>query len=191
MPTVHTKESIQALLDRNEQAVYRAMHAIQARQTADEQAGHHTRHTNGIGWSKFDAPWMAEMIDKQRRWGTLLPKPLSITRNKVKRYWRQLLEIANENYANGTVSADASFAGVAKAEARSVPATMPSVSPEGVGDYRTLRPRMCGCEENDGEVKFEDCDRCMGSEFGSYEAELERRAFADKERVKARAEGSW
>jgi hypothetical protein len=90
---------VQELLDKNDQAVIRAMHAIQDRQTADEQAGHTTRHTNGVGWSKFDAEWMSEMIIGYRRWGRLTPKQMAITRNKVKRYWRQLCEIANEKEA--------------------------------------------------------------------------------------------
>lgn len=91
-----TKERIHELLDGNDAAVIRGMYAIQARQTADEQAGHLTKHTNGIGWSKFDAEWMGEMIDGHRKWGRLTPKQMAVTRNKLKRYHRQLCEIANE-----------------------------------------------------------------------------------------------
>jgi len=121
----HTKESIVALLDKSDKAVYAAIKAIQKRQTADEQAGHMTRHTNGIGWSKFDAAWMADMIVKVDRYGSLFPKPLAITRNKVKRYWRQMVEIANEN-------AQAGFGAISGPAA--VPATIPSVTPDGVSD---------------------------------------------------------
>jgi hypothetical protein len=162
----HTKESIQALLDSRDAAVYRAVRAIQARQTADEQAGGMTKHTNGVGWSKHDAEWMADMLKKMDRYGSLLPKPLAITRNKVKRYWRQLLEIAN-----ATTQPE-----VAAVPVHVPAATMPTVSPdrEDSDTYDRYSGRRCGCEENDGEVLFEDCDRCQGAEFGRFEAARER-----------------
>jgi hypothetical protein len=79
--------------------VIKALHAIHARQTADEQAGGYTNHTNGIGFSKFDAPFLTDMVVKHRRYGSLTPKQMAVTRNKIKRYWRQLVEIANERDA--------------------------------------------------------------------------------------------
>lgn len=94
-----TKEKIQELLSVSNKAVIRAVFAIQARQTADEQAGGTTKHENGVGWSRNDAEWMAQMIQAYQRWGSLTPRQMAITRNKVKRYHRQLIEIANANAA--------------------------------------------------------------------------------------------
>jgi hypothetical protein len=178
MSTAHTKESIQELLRTNDRAVYRALLALHARQTDDEVAGATTRHTNGIGFNKFDAAWMTDMVGKFRRYGSLLPKPLAITRNKLMRYHRQLIEIANLRTS-------------AQTEAVATTPIMPTVTPDGVNDYRPLRPRMCGCEDNDGEVLFQDCDRCMGSEFGRLEAEQERAAMLSDPDFRALRRGSW
>lgn len=94
---VWTKDTIHQLLDANPKAVYAAMRQMQKRQTAAEQAQHATTESNGIGWSKYDAEWMSEMIKNVDHWGSLTPRQLAPTRNKLKRYWRQLVEIANEN----------------------------------------------------------------------------------------------
>lgn len=89
------KTSIHMMLDANSTAVVRALRAIAALQTDDELSGHHTRHTNGVGFSKFDAPFLTDMLLQINRGRTLSPKQLAVTRNKIKRYWRQLVEIAN------------------------------------------------------------------------------------------------
>lgn len=165
----HTIESIRDLLSNSDRAVVKAMFAIQKRQTADEQAGHLTRHTNGIGWSKFDAPWMADMIAKYNRWGSLTPKQLAVTRNKVKRYARQLLEIALETEAS-------------RAAIPAAPATMPSVSPDGVTEQGGTYKRMqsyCDCENYDGERKCPYCERIEEKdEFARLERLAEQAGFA-------------
>jgi hypothetical protein len=96
MQTVHDKESIQALLDRSDRAVIRGLKAIFALQTAEEQQGHHTNENNGVGFSKFDAPFLTDMVKAIDTWGGLTPKQMAVTRNKLRRYHRQLVEIANE-----------------------------------------------------------------------------------------------
>jgi hypothetical protein len=168
---IHTKESIQQLLDTNERAVYKALLAIYSRQTAAEQAGHHTREVNGVGFSRFDAPFLTDMVRGYMRYGSLTPRQLAPTRNKMKRYWRQLLEIANSRTPSLYLP---------QPEPSAKDPTMELVSPDTTGDYlgSRTRPRVCGCEDNDGEVLFEDCDRCMGSEFGRYEARVEAERYA-------------
>lgn len=91
---MHTEESIVSLLNRNDTAVIRAIYAIQQRQTDDELNADTTKHANSVGWSRWDAPWMSDMIAKYERWGYLTPKQMAVTRNKVRRYRRQLLDIA-------------------------------------------------------------------------------------------------
>ena len=97
--TTWTKESIQSLLAKSDKAVIRAMLAIQSFQTLSEQSSHTTKDSNGVGWSAFDAPFMGDMIVAFRRYGRLTPKQMAVTRNKVMRYHRQLVEIANAKEA--------------------------------------------------------------------------------------------
>lgn len=98
---VWTKEKMHELLDSSTSAVARAVVAIWERQTTDEMAGGVTRHTNNIGFSKFDAEFLSDMALKIRMaWGAKrnwspTPRQLAVTRNKIKRYHRQLCEIAN------------------------------------------------------------------------------------------------
>jgi hypothetical protein len=126
----HTKESIQALLERSDQAVYKALLAIYNRQTAAEQAGHHTREVNGVGFSRFDAPFLTDMVRGYLRYESLTPKQLAITRNKMKRYWRQLVEIANSR--TPSLYADRATP--------SAVSTMESLSPDSQGDHLVSHP---------------------------------------------------
>jgi hypothetical protein len=166
---VHTKESIQALLQNRDEAVYKGLIAIFERQTEGERRGGTTQEHNGVGFSRFDAPFLTDMVRSYRIYGRLTPKQLAVTRNKIKRYWRQLVEIANER--------------AEPAKAAAIPATMQSALPDGVGDYLGSRAtrRMCGCEENDGEVPFEDCGVCVELAIRRSEADQGRRV----------ARGSW
>lgn len=93
------KDSIHALLDSKPQAVVRALIAIYERQTEDEKATHATKLHNGVGFSAFDAEFCTDLAKKAKRGWTLSPKQLAVARNKMKRYWRQLAEIANAKEA--------------------------------------------------------------------------------------------
>lgn len=158
MQTVHTKESIQSLLDRSDQAVTKALLAIYKLQTASEQAGHSTKEVNGVGFSQFDAPFLTDMVVALGRWGKLTPKQMAVTRNKIKRYHRQLVEIANSR-PERTASA-----------AEQAPATTVSAD-------RRAYVSHCQCENYDGERK---CGWCLAIEmkddFARQEAAQEARA---------------
>lgn len=120
------KESIHNLLDTNPRAVERALVAIYRRQTADEQAQHATRHSNGIGFSAFDAEFCTDVAQKliSGYYNGLTPKQLAVSRNKMKRYWRQLVEVAEQS----------------------------SVQPvELVATAAVPTPKRCDCEYGDGE----------------------------------------
>jgi hypothetical protein len=91
-----TESSIKTLLETNPKAVERAIVAIYERQTPDEKATHETSKTNGVGFSKFDAEFLSSLAEWIKRGRTLTPRQLAIGRNKIKRYHRQLVELANE-----------------------------------------------------------------------------------------------
>lgn len=93
--TTWTKDSIQKLLDENPKAVQRAILAIYRRQTSEEQAYQTTRHSNGVGFGAFDAEFLSSLAQRLERGWDLSEKQLAFGRSKIKRYWRQLAEIAN------------------------------------------------------------------------------------------------
>lgn len=89
------KGSIQALLDRSDAAVMRGLVVIYDRQTADEQSSDTTKEANGVGFGAFDAEFCSSLARQVQQRGTLSPKQMAMGRNKIKRYWRQLAEVAN------------------------------------------------------------------------------------------------
>jgi hypothetical protein len=97
--TAWNRESITALLARNDRAVERALVVLFDRQTADEQASDVTSHQNGIGFSGLDAEIFSSFAKQIQQGRTLSPKQLAIARKadkngnqRIARYWRQLLE---------------------------------------------------------------------------------------------------
>lgn len=93
---VWTKAEIVELLETNDKAVARGLIQIYRRQTADEQASHTTRVTNGRGFSAFDAEILTDIAKKSLNYGgTLTRGQTEYVRKKIKKYAGQLLEIAN------------------------------------------------------------------------------------------------
>lgn len=93
-----TKEKIVEMLDSNDKAVTRAVITIYRRQTLDEQASQTTRVSNNIGFNHSDAPYLSYCAKYAMDRKTCLSgKHLEKSRAKVKKYWKQLLDIANEN----------------------------------------------------------------------------------------------
>lgn len=96
-----TKEQIIELLENNDKAVTRAVIAIYERQTADEQLTFSTRVNNDIGFNHADASYLSYCakyaIDRRV---LLSGKHLEKARKKIRKYWKQLVEIANEKQSN-------------------------------------------------------------------------------------------
>ena len=95
---VWDRKSIQDLLARSDYAVKRAVLAIYARQTENERREGLTQQKNGVGFSAWDAEYftlVAEAIELGREFKH--EDAERARRRGIKRYWRQLAEIANEN----------------------------------------------------------------------------------------------
>lgn len=90
-----TKEAVQALLDLSDGAVERALLAIWKFQTDAEQRTEETRDHNDIGFSAFHAKPAAYYVSQLKRGYKLPASKMAKARNMMKRYWKQLLEIAN------------------------------------------------------------------------------------------------
>lgn len=99
----HTVESIRNLLATNDKAVARALLALNARQTEDEQRIEHTRHDNGRGFRPCHARMGTSMAKFYTRNGYLSPKQIAYWRKtdrsgnmRIGIYARQLLTVAAE-----------------------------------------------------------------------------------------------
>ena len=105
-----TKEDILELLENNDRAVEKAILAIYARQTEDEQRDKETKEHNNIGFNGTDAKLLSDFalqLQGKKPWCQGKPKSLSekqmvYARRKIKKYWHQLLEIAEEKEAQNT-----------------------------------------------------------------------------------------
>jgi hypothetical protein len=94
--TTWTEDKIVALIDTNAHAVTRAVIAIYKRQTDIEQNVRDTREQNGVGFNSADA----RKLSYYAQWALnnnkdLNGKFLVIARQRIKKYRRQLVEIAN------------------------------------------------------------------------------------------------
>lgn len=91
------KASIQHLLDTNDRAVVRGLVRIYERQTQSEKAAHTTTESNGVGFTGVDADFLTSLAEKAIKYGSLTPNQLFYARKKVKKYWKQLAEVAHAN----------------------------------------------------------------------------------------------
>lgn len=141
------KQRIQQLLDGSDKAVMRAVVAIYDLQTQEEKNAQATRLANNVGFGAYDAAFLSDIAVRIKNGYTLSPKQLSVTRNKIKRYHRQLAEIAN-------IKEVEKLAAVARSAA-DTPMRLKSV---------------CQCENLDGEGI---CDWCLDPENAEMRAFLQ------------------
>ena len=109
------KQNIQELLESNPKAVLRAVTAIYALQTAEEQASKSTKLNNGVGFGAFDAEFMSDMAKRINKGYELSPKQFAVAKNKIKHYHRQLSEIANADAKHKPVAVESDAGNLAEA----------------------------------------------------------------------------
>lgn len=98
-----TKEKIVELLRTNDKAVARALLALTARQTLDEQANENTKYDNGMGFRPAHARMGTSMAKFYERNGYLSPKQIAYWRKpqkdgklRIEIYANQLVKVAQE-----------------------------------------------------------------------------------------------
>lgn len=94
-----TREEVTHLLRTNDRAVERALVVLFQRQTADEQAAHDTRHTNGVGFNATDAKFGSNLAQKVLKGWKLTPAQISSARRMIIKYGGQLVAAAEEKAA--------------------------------------------------------------------------------------------
>lgn len=98
-----TRQDIIQLLQTNDRAIIRAILAITARQTADEQASEETKYSNGRGWKSCHGRVGTSMAKFYQARGYLTPKQIAYWRKpnakgqmRIECYANQLLQVAKE-----------------------------------------------------------------------------------------------
>lgn len=94
---VWDREAVNRLLSSNDKAVTRAVLAVYRNQTESEKATKHTTESNSVGFTSVDAEILTNFAEFYQQTGFLTPKQLAIARNKMKKYWRQLLAEIERN----------------------------------------------------------------------------------------------
>jgi hypothetical protein len=140
-----TKEQIQSLLDSSDKAVVRAAFAIYHRQTPDEKETRDTKHSNGVGFSYHDAEPMSRFCDAVAKGAYISERWMGYARRTMKRYHRQLCEIADQKAP----------AGPRPVEPRIEPALAGQAS------------KPCDCEYGDGEPNVPCSGACRPGDVAS------------------------
>lgn len=85
------KAYIKHQLSTNPVWALKALTAIYARQTSDEQASGVTSNLNSIGFSGVDSEILSSFAVQYQKWNRLSDKQMSIVFKKMPRYWKQIL----------------------------------------------------------------------------------------------------
>ena len=93
-------EEIVALLDSRQDAVERGLLVIDAFQTESERHYGQTVHLNGVGWGGSDAEFGSSLARQVRENRSLSAKQLHFARKIVKKYRRQLVDVARGVLSN-------------------------------------------------------------------------------------------
>lgn len=87
------------LIRTNDKALLRAIVLIHDMQTEEEKAQNESTIDNNIGWSKWDAKEMGDIAKKLKRGEPLTNGELAKSRNKMQKYWKQLMHISKQQQA--------------------------------------------------------------------------------------------
>jgi hypothetical protein len=91
-----SKDYIVRLLATNDKAIGRALLALRARQTLDEQAAQSTRHHNAMGFRPCDARMGTSMANFYQNKGYLSTKQLAYWRRPTKTHPMRIAVYANQ-----------------------------------------------------------------------------------------------
>lgn len=87
---------IKKLLRTNDKALLRSIVLIYERQTDEEKYVNESINENSVGFSKVDAKEMGVIAQKIKRHEKLSEGELAKSRNKMQKYWKQLMVISKE-----------------------------------------------------------------------------------------------
>lgn len=91
------KDYLQNLIRTNDKALIRSIHVIYGRQTDGEKMYGITKEHNGMGFGKIDAEFFTQIVVQLKHGQQLTDRQMAIARNKMPKYWRQLMQVSKEN----------------------------------------------------------------------------------------------
>lgn len=91
------EQYLKGLVKTNDKALYRAIVLIYRNQTDEEQNKGQSIEDNYVGFTKWDAEEMTSIALKIIRKQKLLDGEVTKSRNKMQKYWRQLMAISKKN----------------------------------------------------------------------------------------------
>lgn len=94
------EEFLKEKLSSNKNWALRALIKIYENQTNEEQNVGHTIVNNGIGFSGVDSDILSSFSEQYLRKGFLSNKQMEILFKNIKKYWRQVLEISDQEKLN-------------------------------------------------------------------------------------------
>lgn len=101
---IWNKEKIQTLLSTNNLAVAKSLIRIYNNQTLEEKSAQDTYYLNNIGFTGSDGKILTSFAESYLKYNRLSDKQMTIARNKMKKYWKQLIQIIrDENPAENVV----------------------------------------------------------------------------------------
>ena len=88
------KAYLQDLVSTNTNACLKAITCIDNWQTEPERQQGESTEENGVGWTKCDAKEMGQLANKTRNGQALTDGELAKAKNKMKKYWKQLMQMS-------------------------------------------------------------------------------------------------
>lgn len=96
-----TQARILALLQTSDLAVERALLRLYSFQTEEERQSRTTQKRNRLGFNSHDARFYSMLAERIQRGQHLSPRLLALLRKPkgISKYWKQLLQVANQQIA--------------------------------------------------------------------------------------------
>lgn len=95
-PNRWTAAEISQNIQTNDMWLYRALKALYAHQTDEEQAAGLTKVDNGVGFNAVDSFILTEFAKQLNAKGWLSPRQRDIARTKLRKYSKQIAAFAKE-----------------------------------------------------------------------------------------------
>lgn len=100
------KEYLQNLVRTSKRALYRSIILIADLQTPEEKAWGATIEKNNMGFGAVDAEMLTSLALRLKCGGELTERELAICRNKMPKYWRQLMIISKRRMEHERKTSD-------------------------------------------------------------------------------------
>lgn len=137
------KAYLQNLVKTNDKALLRSILVIYNNQTDEEQVTGESTEENDVGFTKWDAKEMTAIAKKIQRHEALTKGELAKSRNKMCKYWKQLMVVSQ------------------KTVARKQEEEYNRLRSEREEQFRTINDAMCRCMEEGTACEYGICDECI------------------------------